>query len=130
VTDDLFYLALTALLTGSLWIPYIICQVRTNGPLKPKNYGDPEPRPVPAWGKRANRAHINAVESFAPFAGLVLVAHLAGKADASLAFWAGWFFWLRLAHAIVYIAGIPYVRTLIFTLAWVALPAIAVHALR
>jgi len=26
------------------------------------------------------------------------------------------FFWLRLAHAVVYLLGIPYVRTLIFTL--------------
>lgn len=36
------------------------------------------------------------------------------------AFWAMSFFWLRLAHAVVYLLGIPYLRTLIFTLGYVA----------
>ena len=31
------------------------------------------------------------------------------------------FFWLRLAHAIVYWAAIPYLRTVIFTLGFVAI---------
>ena len=50
------------MLTAALWIPYVACQVMNNGPLKAANYIDPTPRPVPDWGKRANRAHINAVE--------------------------------------------------------------------
>ncbi|MGA2044922.1 MAG: MAPEG family protein [Roseiarcus sp.] len=120
MTTDLTYLAWTALLTAALWIPYIGAQVTTNGPLGPANYRDPAPRPVPLWGVRAGRAHINAVESFAPFAALVLVAHVAGRADAMTAFWAASFFWLRLAHAVVYLLAVPYVRTLIFTLGFVA----------
>jgi uncharacterized MAPEG superfamily protein len=51
----------------------------------------------------------------------VIVAHLAGKANAMTAFWAMAFFWLRLAHAVVYLLGIPYVRTLIFTLGYVTI---------
>jgi uncharacterized MAPEG superfamily protein len=35
------------------------------------------------------------------------------------AFWAACFFWLRLAHAIVFLFALPYVRTLIFTLGFV-----------
>ncbi len=120
MSTDLKYLAFTAILTASLWIPYIVCQVMTNGNLTPQNYLDPTPRPVPLWGMRANRAYINAVESFAPFAALVIVVHLAGKADAMTAFWATAFFWLRLAHAIVYLLGIAYLRTVIFTLGYVA----------
>jgi len=50
-------------------------------------------------GKRANRPNVNAVETFAPFAA-VIVAHLAGKANAMTAFWATSYFWLRLAHAV------------------------------
>ena len=42
--------------------------------LKPQNYIDPTQRPLPLWGKRADRAYINAVETFAPFAALVIVA--------------------------------------------------------
>ena len=116
---ELKYLAFTALLTAALWIPYIVSQVVTNGFLAGENYVDPTPRPVPAWGKRADRTYMNAVETFAPFAALVIVAHLAGKADAMTAFWAMAFYWLRLAHAIIYLFAIPYLRTLVFTLGFV-----------
>lgn len=121
MSTDLKYLAFTAILTASLWIPYIVCQVMTNGNLTPQNYTDPTPRKVPLWGMRANRAHLNAVETFAPFAALVIVAHVAGKANAMTAFWAMFFFWVRLAYAVVYLAGIPYLRTLLFTLSYVAI---------
>jgi uncharacterized MAPEG superfamily protein len=121
MTPDLKYLAFTAILTASLWIPYVIAQVSNNGPLKPQNYLDPTQRPLPPWGKRADRAYLNAVEGFAPFAALVIVAQVAGKANATTAFWAMSFFWLRLAHAIIYLLGIPYLRTIVFTLGWVAI---------
>ena len=124
MSPDLKYLALTAMLTAALWIPYVVCQVMTNGLLTPPNYIDPTPRPLPLWGKRADRTYINAVETFAPFAALVIVAHLAGKADAMTAFWAACYFWLRLAHAIVYLLGIPLIRTIIFTLGYVAIAGI------
>jgi uncharacterized MAPEG superfamily protein len=124
MTTDLRYLAYTAILTAALWIPYIVCQVMTNGLLAAPNYVDPKQRPVPLWGKRADRAYINAVESFAPFAALVIVAHIAGKADAMTAFWATCFFWLRLIHAVVYLLAIPYIRTLVFTLGFVAVVGI------
>ena len=119
MTADLMYLALTAALTASLWIPYVVAQSMTNGFLTPKNYTDPTPRPLPPWGRRADRTYMNAVETFAPFAAAVIVAHLAGKANGMTAFWAAWFFWLRLAHAGAYLAGIPYVRTVVFTAAYV-----------
>ncbi len=120
MTIDLKYLVYTAMLTAALWIPYVVCQVMTNGPLQPKDYIDPTARPVPAWGQRAHRAYLNAVEVLAPFAALVVAAQIAGKANAMTAFWAGSFFWLRLAHAIVYWIGFPYLRTVLFTLAFVA----------
>jgi len=121
VTTDLRYLVYTAILTSALWIPYVVCQVMTNGPLQPPDYVDPAlPRPVPPWGQRAHRAYLNATEVFAPFAALVVVAQLTGKADTMTVFWSASFFWLRLAHSIVYWAGIPYLRTVLFTLAFVA----------
>ena len=124
MSTDLKYLALTAILTASLWIPYVVCQVTTNGPLKPQNYMDPTQRPMPDWGKRADRAYLNAVENFAPFAALVIAIHLAGKASEATAFWAMSYFWLRLAHAVVYLFGIPYIRTVLFTLGYVAVVAL------
>jgi uncharacterized MAPEG superfamily protein len=121
MTTDLTYLAATAILTAALWIPYVIAQVSSNGFLRPENYVDPTPRPLPAWGRRADRTYLNAVEVFAPFAALVIVAHVTGKADGMTAFWAACFFWLRLTHAVVYLLGVPYIRTVVFTLGFVAI---------
>ena len=130
MSTDLKYLAFTAILTASLWIPYVVCQVTTNGALKPANYLDPTPRSMPLWGKRADRTYINAVETFAPFAAMVIAIHLAGKANPTTAFCAMSFFWLRLAHAIVYLLGIPYVRTVIFTLGYVAVVRLFIELIR
>ena len=38
--------------------------------------------------------------------------------------WAMSFFWLRVAHAIVYLLTIPYIRTLVFALGFVAVAGI------
>ena len=116
MSTELTYLAYTAALTAALWIPYVVCQVMTNGPLQPKNYVDPAVRPMPLWGERAHRAYLNSVEVFAPFAALVIVAQIAGKTNATTAFLAMSFFWLRLGHAVIYWAAIPYLRTILFTL--------------
>jgi uncharacterized MAPEG superfamily protein len=124
MTTDLKYLAWTAILTAVLWIPYIVCQVMTNGFLVPADYVDPAPRPVPLWGTRAHRAYLNAVETLAPFAALVIVAQIAGKANAMTAFWATSFFWLRLIHAVVYWLAIPYIRTVVFTLGFICVAGI------
>ena len=118
------YLAFTAILTASLWIPHVVAQVVTNGFLARPNYVDPTPRPVLVWGKRADRAYMNAVETFAPFAAVVIIAHLTGKANAMTAFWAMWFLWMRFAHAAVSLTAIPYIRTLVFTLGYVAVVGI------
>ena len=67
MTADLKYLAWTALLTASLWIPYVICQVMTNGNLRAADYLDPTPRPLPLWRQRLNRVHQNSVEVFCSF---------------------------------------------------------------
>ena len=130
MTPDLKYLAYTAMLTAALWIPYVVCQVMTNGFLQPPNYVDPAARPVPLWGKRADRAYLNAVETFAPFAALIIVAQITGKADAMTAFWAGFFFWMRAAHAVLYWFAVPYLRTLVFTLGFVAVVGIFWEVIR
>lgn len=120
LTPDLAYAAYAALLTTVLWVPYILGQVFANGMLSPQNYRDPTPRPVPLWAQRANRAHLNSVETLAPFVALVLIAHVSGAASSMTALWAAVFFWARVGHAVVYLLGIPYLRTLIFTAGFVA----------
>ena len=63
------------------------------------------------WAGRAARAHLNMLESLAVFAIVVLVAHLTGRANETTALGATLFFWGRLAYALIYVAGIPWLRT-------------------
>ena len=67
--------------------------------------------PLTGWAGRARRAHFNMLESLVVFAIVVLVAHAAGKADAVTALGAALFFWARLAYALLYVAGVPWLRT-------------------
>lgn len=69
---------------------------------------------VPAWIERTRRAHTNTVENLLPFACLVLVAHVSGKADATTALAARIFFVTRAAYTAIYVIGIPGVRTAVF----------------
>ena len=64
---------------------------------------------------RAKRAHQNMMESLPLFIALVLIAQIAGKTSATTLLGAQLFFWGRLAHWIIYLIGIPWLRTL----AWV-----------
>ncbi len=132
MTTELRYLLFTAILTGSLWIPVVIGYVRARGPLKPGDYKVAPTSPVPDWVNRANRAHMNAVESFAPFAAVVLVARAAQVSTPLTAGCAAVFFGARVAHAVVHIGGVSVLmaRTLIFSVAWGAFIAFAVEVLR
>jgi uncharacterized MAPEG superfamily protein len=130
MSTELKYLALTSLLTASLWIPYVVAQVMTNGPLRTQNYVDPTPRPLPFWGLRANRAYLNAVETFAPFAALAIAVQVAGKNDGMTAFWAISFFWLRVAHAVVFLAAIPFIRTILFVLGWICVIGLFIELMK
>ncbi len=110
MTVDLTMLAWSAALCLVLALPYTIGLNKALG--LPILVGNRENFPtVEGWIGRAKRAHMNMLENIAPFAALVLVAHVAGKADASTALGAQLFFWARLVHAVVYIAGLPWIRT-------------------
>lgn len=63
------------------------------------------------WAGRAVRAHRNMMESLPIFAALVLIAHIAGKANATVILGEQIFLFARLAHAVIYLAGLPWLRT-------------------
>ena len=69
---------------------------------------------IEGWAGRAARAHRNMLENLVLFAILVLVAQVAGKANAMTALGAQLFFWGRVAYAPIYIIGIPWARTAAF----------------
>jgi uncharacterized MAPEG superfamily protein len=66
------------------------------------------------WPRRAERAHHNMLESLVLFAALVLIAVVTNKTNSATLLGAQLFFWARLAYALVFIAGIPWLRTLVW----------------
>ena len=66
------------------------------------------------WAGRAQRAHHNMLESLVLFAALVLICVVANKTNATTLLGAQLFVWARLAYAVVYVAGIPWLRTAVW----------------
>ena len=81
----------------------------------PKLAGNREGLPeIKGWGGRAARAHKNMVENFGLFAALVLAAVVAGKTNDMTLLGAQIFLYARIAYALVYIIGLPWVRTAVW----------------
>lgn len=78
---------------------------------------------------RAMRAHRNMLENLVLFAALVLVAAIAGRANEMTALGAQLFFWARLAYAVVYLIGIPWLRTGVWAVSVVGLVLIFLQLL-
>jgi uncharacterized MAPEG superfamily protein len=73
------------------------------------------PEPTPIAG-RADRAAKNMIENLVLFTALVAATHLAGRGASERAtLGSTLFFWARLAYFPTYLIGIPYLRTLIWT---------------
>lgn len=84
---------------------------------------------IGGWAGRAKRAHANMLESLPLFAALVLIAAVAQKANATTALGAALFFWARLAYAVVYVAGIPWLRTGVWFVSVIGMVMIALQLL-
>jgi uncharacterized MAPEG superfamily protein len=67
--------------------------------------------PWAGWNDRLNRAIRNQIEAIAIFAPVLLSVELANLTNETTALGATIFVIARVAHAIVYTAGIPWVRT-------------------
>lgn len=114
LTTELRLLVYTAILCLLLWIPYILGVIRTRGLVRAVGYPSGVTDDLPAWAQRAQRAHMNLVENIAPFAILVLVAHVTGVSGGLALLGARLFFWSRIVQVLAMFAGIPWVRTLAF----------------
>src|SRR6185503_721321 len=110
MTPELTYLVWTAALTVVLVVIAVTGATLEVG--LPKLAGNRDGLPeMPGWAGRAARAHRNMLESLVLFAVLVFVAHIVGIHNAMTILGAQLFFWGRVAHAVIYIAGIPWLRT-------------------
>lgn len=121
---ELFYLTLTAVLTGLFWVPYILDRVAVWGLTDAVGY-PANPKPQSPWAQRLMKAHHNAVENLVVFAALVLAAHALGVSNSIVASASMIYFWARVVHALAYTFAVPWVRTLAFTVGFFAQAAIA-----
>ncbi|MGD9828301.1 MAG: MAPEG family protein [Hyphomicrobiaceae bacterium] len=78
--------------------------------------GNREDIPVahPGIAGRAERAVRNTIEGMALFAPLVLTAAVAGISNANTVLGAQIFFAARLVYAIVYVVGVPWLRSVVW----------------
>jgi uncharacterized MAPEG superfamily protein len=82
---------------------------------------------LPGFAGRARRAHLNMIENMVLFTALVLVTAVAGKANAMTAMGALIFFWARLVYAVIYLIGIPWLRTLAWFVSVIGMVMIAIQ---
>ena len=122
---ELFWLALTAAMTGLFWVPYILDRFFVRGIWATLDNPRPDAPPQSSWAERQKLAHTNAVENLVVFATLVLTAHALGISNDLTAGACAVYFWARLAHFVVYTAGIPVVRTLSFAAGFAAQAVLA-----
>ena len=123
---DLKYLLLSVLLT---FVQVLIAAAAANqvvglATLAGNREGVPE---LTGFAGRARRAHLNMVENMVLFAVLVLVTAVAGKANAMTAMGALIFFWARLVYAVIYLLGIPWLRTLAWFVSVIGMVIIALQ---
>lgn len=119
MNTDLKLLAYSALLTWIMLIVASALHTRSWTPAGMKiGFGNREdlPERTPLAG-RADRAAKNMLENFVLFAALLFAARLAGGDRARIELGAQLFFWARLVYFPIYLAGIHYLRTLVWTVA-------------
>ena len=135
MSGALYWLTLTAFMTALFWLPYSLNRIIKIGLVKamgnPRvNDENPYINGLSAWAQRAYFAHVNATENLPIFGALAITAHLAGAGDAGPIVTACMaYFFARLAHYVIYAAGIPVARTLLFAVSWLACIIIALALL-
>jgi uncharacterized MAPEG superfamily protein len=130
MTREIFWLTLTVILTGLLWVPYILnrCMVRGLGGAMANPTRDAKPHA--AWATRLMFAHDNAVENLVVFAPLVLILAQIDYSSKATVLACAVYFWARVAHLIVYTMGLPVFRTLAFAVGFAAQAVLALAIFR
>ena len=125
MTTDLWMLVAAA---GLHWIIVMIAatpKILINGvPWAAGNRDEPG-KDLPGWAVRTEKLSANMLENLPLFTVLVLVAHVSGNADELSAMGAMIFVGARVGHALAYMGGVAYLRTLIWIVSIVGLCMIA-----
>lgn len=125
MTRELMWLTLTVILTGAMWVPYILDRIMVRGVKGAMANPSRKDKAQSAWAQRLYFAHTNAVENLIIFAPLVLILDSLNYTSPATVLACAVYFWARLAHAIVYTMGIPVLRTLTFAVGFLAQAVLA-----
>ena len=120
MSQELMWLTLTVILTGLMWVPYILDRAMVRGLMGAMANPSRNDKPQSPWAQRLYFAHTNAVENLVIFATLVLILNAMQHSTQSTVIACAVYFWARLAHAIIYAMGVPVLRTLAFTVGFLA----------
>jgi uncharacterized MAPEG superfamily protein len=132
MTRELFWLTLTVILTGLLWVPYVLNRIMVRGLGGTMANPSRGQAPHAEWATRLMFAHDNAVENLIVFAPLVLILNAVDYSSQWTVLACVVYFWARVAHLVVYTMGLPVFRTLAFTVGFIAQAVLALaifHAL-
>jgi uncharacterized MAPEG superfamily protein len=124
MSTELFWLTLTVILTGLMWVPYILDRIMVRGLMGAMANPSRSDKPQSPWAQRLYFAHTNAVENLVVFATLVLILDAQNHRTQSTAIACAVYFWARLAHVVVYTTGVPVLRTLAFAVGFLAQAAL------
>ncbi len=115
MTFDLWILLGLALLTEILTLPPVVARGAVPGGIKWIFHNrDTVLEGVAPWGGRAIRAHNNLADNLAIYAAVIGIAHITGATNGTTTMAGMVLLSARVLHAMVYIVGIPYLRTAVF----------------
>jgi len=115
MTADLWILLSLALLTELLTLPPLVARGSVPGGMRWIFYNrDTVLEGVAPWGGRAVRAHANLADNLPMYAAVIGIAHITGATNGTTLIAGVVLLIARMLHAMIYIAGIPYLRTAVF----------------
>ena len=130
MTTELYWLVMTATLTALIFVPYILNRMKEHGIWLAVWNPQPDTRPQAQWAERLMRAHANAVENLVVFAPLVLALQVVGTSTTLTANACMVYFFVRLAHPILYTFAVPLLRTVVFVIGFGCQMALALTLLQ
>ena len=128
MTAELTMLTWAVVLHLVCWLPYVLNRTMVRGLTGAVGYPD-NPEPLSPWAERAKKAHYNSAENLVAFAAMVLVLNAAGVSNDTTVLACTVYFWARLAHYVVYAAGIPWLRTLAYFAGWLCTLALVTQVI-
>jgi len=124
MTTELTLLLYSVVLMFAIILAPAVLAIIENGVLTQAGPRDNLPEPSVLLA-RLRRLAANMQENLVMFAAIVLIAHSAGVSDSNTVLGAQLFFYGRLAHALIYAAGVPLIRPLAWSVSAVGMVMIA-----